>query len=681
MKISKITIENFRCYYGKHVVEFSTDGKITLIYGLSGAGKTSFLQFINWVLYNKNDFAKRDDNGKIIENFPVYNLKLDDETERGSTFEVKGVIDFSHNGIDYQVIRTETYKKNFTSSIKDDSDFVLLYSDNGNWIEYTDDIANKINEIVPRALSKYFFFHGEKMDLLNNEDSELKQAIYKLFGLNRFEEALSHLGDKKTSQTVIYKYYNEKNRQLKGTSGVDPNELFKKMVACNQRAKELNVNAQTYEQREKFFSDQAKSIIEQIGKKESSGAFEETIKANNRLILSYEQQIQDLLYSIGRCFYRTVPYLMLSDLTKNSVKLLAEEASTQESKKTVIFKNLKKDLLKEILEKNTCICDRCLDEKSKNYIQSTIDSMPPDSYIYQLKQFASKSSDYIKLSQDEYDKIDSYLAKVTELRTEILNLNDSNKSLTEKLKKVEDTKDLAQQYDEANAKVKEYNSKKTTAQNEEGKYRNASAKYESEYNKALNDIKIKNIFDEKIELLERIYKVIEKEFSKKVENTVSTLEESILEIYKILSTRTEDFDKIRFLNDDFSLRRVSRTGGQEAIDVYSYIIGMIKALHQLDAESNEKEFPIIIDAPFSHTDVIQANHVFDTLPEIAPQVIILSLELDKFKNSIIDSRVGNTYVISSNDKQNLATISKCSISELFEIEKKNALKAVSKEVK
>ncbi|UKI50861.1 MAG: hypothetical protein L6U99_05865 [Clostridium sp.] len=58
---------------------------------------------------------------------------------------------------------------------------------------------------------------------------------------------------------------------------------------------------------------------------------------------------------------------------------------------------------------------------------------------------------------------------------------------------------------------------------------------------------------------------------------------------------------------------------------------MIKALHQLDAESNEKEFPIIIDAPFSHTDVIQANHVFDTLPEIAPQVIILSLELDKFK--------------------------------------------------
>ncbi|UKI50860.1 MAG: hypothetical protein L6U99_05860 [Clostridium sp.] len=40
-------------------------------------------------------------------------------------------------------------------------------------------------------------------------------------------------------------------------------------------------------------------------------------------------------------------------------------------------------------------------------------------------------------------------------------------------------------------KVKEYNSKKTTAQNEEGKYINASAKYESEYNKALNDIKIK----------------------------------------------------------------------------------------------------------------------------------------------------------------------------------------------
>lgn len=680
MKISRLTIINFRCYYGKQVIDFDTEGKITLLYGLSGAGKTSFLQFINWVLYGKNDFAKKDEDGKLIENYPVYNMKLDEETPRGSTFEVKGMIDFNHDGVDYQIIRTETYKKSFTFSLKEDSDFVLMYSEDGNWIEYTDDIPTKINEIVPRALSKYFFFHGEKMDLLNNEDADLKDSIYNLFGLNKYESALDHLGDKKTSQTVIYKYYYDRNKQLTPTSTNDATDLFSKMGKSKEIADKYHKDYELFESREKYFIGKAKETVELIGKKKSSGAFEQTIKANNTTIKSYESQIKTELYALGRCLYKSVPYLMLSDMTRNSVKLLAQEANAQEAKKTIVFKNLKKDLLKEILEKNICVCNRCLDEETTKYIQATIDSMPPDSYIYQLKQFASKSSDYIDLSINEYDMFDKHFSKITELRNAIINLNEDNKKLTEELKKVDDTKDLAAEYEGYNKKIQEYASKKTDAANDEKKYRNYSVRCESEYNKIIENNRIKNMFDVKIELLERIKKVIEHEFNKKVDATVSTLEESILDIYKILSTRVEDYEKIRFLNDDFSLRRVSRTGGQEAIDVYSYIIGMIKALHQLDSENNEKEFPIIIDAPFSHTDVIQANHVFETLPQIAPQVIILSLELNKFKESIDNNRVGYTYVIKSNETQTLATIEKCSIEELIEIEKENALKAVRKDI-
>ena len=679
MKISKLTIQNFRCYYGTKVVEFDTDGKITLIYGLSGAGKTSFLQFINWVLYGKNDFAKRDENGKIVENFPIYNMKLDDETPRGSTFDVKGTIDFNHNGVDYQVIRSETYRKSFSTSTKDDSDFVLLYSDNGNWVEYTEDIPSKINEIVPRALSKYFFFHGEKMDLLNNEDSDLKDSIYNLFGLNKYEAAISHLGDKKTSQTVIHKYYNERNKKLSATSTDDSTELFSKMSKCKEIADNYHRQAEQFERKEKYFSSKAKEIVEEIGKKKSSGAFEQTIKTNNNLIKSYETQIKTEMYSMGKCLYKSVPYLLLSELTKNSVKLLAAEANSQESKKTVVFKNLKKDLLKEILEKNVCICNRSIDDEARSFIQNTIDSMPPDSYIYQLKQFASKSSDYIRLSQPEYDEFDTHFSNVTELRNKILGLNEDNKKLTEDLKKIDDTKDLAAEYESLTKKEKEYNSKKNEALTNEKKFKDASLKFEAEYDKVIENKKIKSIYDEKIELLEKIKKVIEEEFDRKVDSTVKTLEESILDVYKILSTRKEDFDKINFLQDNFALRNVSRTGGQEAIDVYSYIIGMIKALHQLETDSKEKEFPIIIDAPFSHTDVIQANHVFETLPEIAPQVIILSLELDKFRSSIDDNRVGHVYVITSNETQTIADINCCTISKLLEIEAENAKRAVRKE--
>ena len=100
--------KNFRCYYGTQNVKFNTDGKITLIYGLSGAGKTSFLQFINWVFYNKNNFVETKADGTLVKDKPLYNEKLDSEYTKDDTFDVQGIIDFSHDGVDYSLIRTNS---------------------------------------------------------------------------------------------------------------------------------------------------------------------------------------------------------------------------------------------------------------------------------------------------------------------------------------------------------------------------------------------------------------------------------------------------------------------------------------------------------------------------------------------------------------------------------------------
>ena len=58
MIINSIELKNFRCFYGKQTLSFRADGKITLIYGDSGYGKSSFLQFFRWMFYNDPDFGK-----------------------------------------------------------------------------------------------------------------------------------------------------------------------------------------------------------------------------------------------------------------------------------------------------------------------------------------------------------------------------------------------------------------------------------------------------------------------------------------------------------------------------------------------------------------------------------------------------------------------------------------------
>ena len=51
MRISQIEYENFRNFKEHGKVECSTDGKVTIIYGVNGAGKTTFHQLFQWIIY------------------------------------------------------------------------------------------------------------------------------------------------------------------------------------------------------------------------------------------------------------------------------------------------------------------------------------------------------------------------------------------------------------------------------------------------------------------------------------------------------------------------------------------------------------------------------------------------------------------------------------------------------
>lgn len=54
---------------------------------------------------------------------------------------------------------------------------------------------------------------------------------------------------------------------------------------------------------------------------------------------------------IGDLFYKNYPYLLLSSVTSKSSTILREKNSAIASNYKNVFENLKKDLLKEILQK------------------------------------------------------------------------------------------------------------------------------------------------------------------------------------------------------------------------------------------------------------------------------------------------------------------------------------------
>ena len=58
MKIKNIQYYNFRNFAEQGKIDFSTDGKITVVYGTNGDGKTTLHQLFQWILYGRVNFNR-----------------------------------------------------------------------------------------------------------------------------------------------------------------------------------------------------------------------------------------------------------------------------------------------------------------------------------------------------------------------------------------------------------------------------------------------------------------------------------------------------------------------------------------------------------------------------------------------------------------------------------------------
>ena len=156
MKISKIEFENFRNFKEHGEIKCSTDGKVTIIYGKNGDGKTTLHQLFQWIFYGQVHFNK-------TTTERLYNLQYESEQQYGSIFNVMGRIDFEHDGEQYSLTRTQTYRKGIDDSERISEDVSLNIKDKDyNW-KRVDRPKDTIDKLLPSGLAEYFFFEGENM--------------------------------------------------------------------------------------------------------------------------------------------------------------------------------------------------------------------------------------------------------------------------------------------------------------------------------------------------------------------------------------------------------------------------------------------------------------------------------------------------------------------------------------
>ncbi len=658
MRINSLTIKNFRCYYGENKISFNSDGKITLIYGDSGYGKSSFLQFFNWMFYDKPNFGDKDDK-------PLYNISAFKEKKLNDILEVSGIIDFEHLGIKYNLIK----KLDFKIGLKEKSTLVvgrdlrLSVLNNDNWEPYKGDIANKINNIMPIGLSSYFLLDGEKARDIVLDAKNLKKAIYSLFEIDAYEKAIKHLGSSHQKKSVIGYFNGLMTSQMTVTSNnmsaaemqEHLEDLFDEIEGMKEERRDIIAKIDA-------FNARREEIFKTLGETNNKSNLNQIIKQDKQFISDYQVKIRGYKRKIGELFYKNYPSLILSNVTSNSSTILRRKNADIASNYKNVFENLKKDLLKEVIDKNICICGRELDEKSINHINSIINVMPPDSYAYQFGQFVSKSKKQIQVAKTSVLDYDKYLSCISQYEQKISICEDDIHEKEETLKRLDAAKTLVDELENIKIELEGLNRRKSGL---EGTIAQKKQVYELA-SKKLKDLqkndKVAKEYGSKIDFFQRAHDILVEAKDSMEIRVKEVLNRCVRDVFKKLSTQKDlDPDTIQFINDDFSLRTTYLSGGQLAVDEYSYVIGLIKALQECQAGNNEN--PIIVDAPFAFTGNAQSEHIFKTIPTIAKQTIFLTLDLNKIKNLLSDQSLYEFYVI-KNETQSKARIERGHINDI-----------------
>ena len=138
------------------------------------------------------------------------------------------------------------------------------------------------------------------------------------------------------------------------------------------------------------------------------------------------------------------------------------------------------------------------------------------------------------------------------------------------------------------------------------------------------------------------------EYSKKLEENIQILLNSMLTSKRNVSVSKEFAVRV---TDSFNDE--SKSEGQFAVVSFAYIGGILKMLKD-DKNLKDKEYPLVLDGPFSKLDTDQRQNVVNMLPKFAPQVIVFSK--DDLHNVIDPESIGRVWTIQSNEEKNIAII-------------------------
>ena len=528
---------------------------------------------------------------------------------------------------------------------------VSTEDDDHNW-RRVDNPRDVIEKMLPSGLADYFFFDGESMiaDLrVKGRDSadKLKSALYSMFDLDVIEAALNDIGRIDLKTTALGKLYLSQGTI---TSDSETKALKTEIEALQSKIGQFQDIIEKDSNRKIELQHIIQDVSEQIGKHKSKAEYESDRRKLKRQREVFLGNVEEAKKQYGDSVIAMFPPLLISKAVedaKSKIHLKIEQNK--------LPTGLHKKLLHYLLAKETteCICGRPLGDAERKHLETFLDMLPPKSYTNLYNEFVQTA----KLWGNGYDKnaIEAKIIAVSQNNAEAEACDQAIKQLDEEEKKSADVEDLIVQRQHAEQEIAAIDKRTGDSQIKLKAYQIALKKKMNEFDEKAKQSQEGKIAQHKIKVLSSVADSFREQldseslsFSQKLEDNIQSLIDYMLTSRRKVSVTPEFAVRITdSYNDE------SKSEGQFAVVSFAYIGGILKML-QSEGNLKEKEYPLVLDGPFSKLDQIQRQNVVDKLPEFAPQVILFSK--DDLQNVFRKEDIGAIWTIQSNDEKNVAHV-------------------------
>ena len=663
MIFKTISIRNFGLFCGSHEFDLEPRTKyrktspIILFGGKNGAGKTTFLEAILLCLYGKNALNSRMSNrdyceyiaGRIHRPRGGGGVKLKNASIQLAFF-------YARFGEQHHYTVKRTWKKSDT--LKDGIEEQLTLEEDGEELFEAEQVQEFLNDLVPIGVSQLFFFDGEKIQNLAEEEggTVLAESVKSMLSLDIIEQLKSDLTTYSNRQ---------KKKAQDGKTEKHLKDIEKRQFALDEQLSDLRQDRAQIEahlQRVTAKIEEAETEFAAAGGKYAQRR--EEFKSHHA---SLQIQIEQCKSRIREECTRLFPFSLVPELCEQLTQQVQGENEVQKwhivsDVAQTRWKDIKENLNNGILKHPMAEKENLIDQIGSIIIEAF---QPPEDFetIKILHNF----------SQTEGAQLINWAKSGAPVsRNVVIDMTRQlEKALTElekvetNLQRIPDDDALAPHIEKMNDLNQTLGSLNTKAERIEREIRQFEYRFNEnsrEYQKALDELSLEEDLDHRLKLINGVQEVLGEYFDQLAQTKVRKLEHAVAECFGLLCRKSDMIRRIKIDPQKFSVTLYDRqdqaipkkqlSAGEKQI----YAISMLWAL----AQTSGRPLPVIIDTPLGRLDSDHRRNLIECyFSQASHQVIILSTdtEIDQEYIEALNPFISHAYHLQYNPETESSTAS------------------------